>query len=103
MILKPLRDQIFAVRAGRENLTKAGIVIPDNAQEVPIRATVTAVGPGRVFENGTVVPMTVKVGDKVVFDPRSVAEIRLSSVDNPILCMTERDVICVVEEGLGLV
>jgi len=102
MKIAPLRNQVFATRDNYESLTAAGVVIPDSAQESPIRAIVTAVGPGRLLENGTLAPMTVMVGDKIVFDPRGVIELRITQTSAPVLCMEETSIVCVLREGLEL-
>ncbi|OGY68034.1 MAG: co-chaperone GroES [Candidatus Harrisonbacteria bacterium RIFCSPLOWO2_02_FULL_45_10c] len=68
MNFKPLNDRIFLEPLGEEKMTKSGIVIPDTAEkEKPIKGTVVAVGPGKLDERGNRVPMSVKVGDVVLF------------------------------------
>ena len=68
MNLKPLNDHVFLEPVGEEKVTKSGIVLPDTAEkEKPIRGRVVAVGPGKLDEDGKRVPMSVKVGDLVLF------------------------------------
>lgn len=68
MNLQPLNDHIFIEPIGEEKTTKSGIVLPDTAEkEKPIRGKVVAAGPGKLNEKGERVPMSVKVGDTVLF------------------------------------
>lgn len=68
MNLQPLNDHIFIEPIGEEKTTKSGIVLPDTAEkEKPIRGKIVAAGPGRLNEKGERVPMSVKVGDTVLF------------------------------------
>ena len=65
--IKPLYDRVVIKRMEEEKLSAGGIVIPDSATEKPIKGEVVAVGTGKVFDNGQVRAMTVKVGDKVIY------------------------------------
>ena len=67
MNIKPLHDRIVVKPIEAEELSAGGIVIPDNAKEKPTKGEVVAVGTGKVFENGQVRAMSVKVGDKVIY------------------------------------
>ena len=67
MNLKPLYDRVIVKPIEAEELSAGGIVIPDNAKEKPTKGEVVAVGTGKVFDNGQVRAMTVKVGDKVIY------------------------------------
>ena len=67
MNIKPLHDRIVVKPIEAEELSAGGIVIPDNAKEKPTKGEVVAVGTGKVFDNGQVRAMTVKVGDKVIY------------------------------------
>ena len=67
MNLKPLYDRVVVKPIEAEEVTAGGIYIPDNAKEKPTKGEVVAVGTGKVFDNGQVRAMTVKVGDKVIY------------------------------------
>ena len=67
MKLRPLHDRVIIKRLEAETKSAGGIVIPDNAKEKPTKGEVVAVGTGKVFDNGQVRAMTVKVGDKVIY------------------------------------
>ena len=67
MNMKPLHDRIVVKPIEAEELSAGGIVIPDNAKEKPTKGEVVAVGTGKVFDNGQVRAMSVKVGDKVIY------------------------------------
>ena len=65
--LKPLEDRVVVEPKEAEDKTASGIILPDTAQEKPQEATVVAMGPGKASDSGTIVKMTVKVGDKVLY------------------------------------
>lgn len=95
---QPLHDQIIAERVESDPRTKGGIFIPDQAKEKPQRALVIAVGPGRTLENGTVLPMSVKPGDEVLFSRYSGSEIEQDDNGSPLLFLREGDLLAVVRE-----
>ena len=82
--LQPLEDRIVVKPSEGEEMTASGLVIPDTAKEKPQEGEVLAVGPGR-FEDGTRVPLDVKVGDKVIYGKWSGTEVKLGGVDHVIL------------------
>lgn len=94
MKLRPLNDRIVVKRLEEERKTAGGIVIPDTAAEKPSMGEVIAVGPGKVDDNGKVVAMSVKVGDKVLFGKYSGQEFKMSGQDY--LHMREDDVIGII-------
>ena len=96
MNFKPLFNNILVERLDEENMTKGGIIIPDTAKEKPSRGKVLAVGNGSVLENGNVQPMTVKVGDTVLFTKWGGTEIKLDGKDRVI--MKETDVLGIIED-----
>ena len=96
MNFKPLFNTILVERLDEENMTKGGIIIPDTAKEKPSRGKVLAVGNGSVLENGNVQPMTVKVGDVVLFTKWGGTEIKLDGKDRVI--MKETDVLGIIED-----
>jgi chaperonin GroES len=84
-LLKPLADRIIVKPSEAEEVTKGGIVLPDSAQEKPREGEVIAVGPGKVLENGTLVPVEVKVGDKVMYAKYGGTEIKIGREEYVIL------------------
>jgi chaperonin GroES len=93
--LKPLEDRIVVKPGEEEETTVSGIVIPDTAKEKPQEGEVIAVGPGR-FEDGTRVPLDVKVGDKVIYSKYGGTEVKLGGEDH--LILSARDVLAIVEK-----
>ena len=94
MTIKPMYERI-AVKPIQEEKTKGGIIIPDTAKDKPIKGTVIAVGDGYRLENGSLSPLKVKVGDTVVYDKWSKAEIKYK--DEELVIMKESDVLAVLE------
>jgi chaperonin GroES len=74
MNIRPLHDRIIVERLEEETTTASGIIIPDSAKEKPMQGDVIAVGKGKVTEDGKVLPLDVKVGDKVLFGKYSGTE-----------------------------
>lgn len=96
MKLRPLEDRVVVKRIEeQEEVQRGGIIIPDTAKERPQEGEVVAVGPGRMLENGTRVPMEVKVGDRVIFAKYAGTEVRLD--DKEYLVMRESDILAVIE------
>ena len=85
MSLKPLHDRLLVKPLPAETRTKAGIIIPDTAQEKPMQGEVVAVGKGKRLEDGRLLKMDVKAGDKVIYGKWSGTEVKLSGVDHVIL------------------
>ncbi len=83
--LQPLADRVVVKPIEREEVTKAGIVLPDTAKEKPQEGTVVAVGQGRVSDDGNRIPMNVKVGDIVIYAKYGGAEIKVEDEDLVIL------------------
>jgi chaperonin GroES len=94
MNIRPLNDRIIVKRVEEERKSAGGIVIPDTAAEKPSQGEVVAVGPGKVGDDGKVVQMGVKVGDKILFGKYSGQEFKLNGQDY--LHMREDDVIGVL-------
>ena len=88
--LTPLEDKIIVKQAEAETQTASGLFIPDNAKEKPQQGEVLAVGPGRILDNGTRVPMEVKVGDKVMFSKYAAVDIKVD--DEDLILLNERDI-----------
>jgi chaperonin GroES len=95
MNIRPLHDRIIVERLEEETTTAAGIIIPDSAKEKPQQGNVIAVGKGKVTEDGKVLPLDVKVGDKVLFGKYSGTDIKIEGKE--FLMMREDDVLGVVE------
>jgi chaperonin GroES len=93
--IKPLEDRIVVQQLEAEQTTSFGLVIPDTAKERPQEGSVIAVGPGR-FEDGTRVPLDVKVGDKVIYSKYGGTEVKLDGEDH--LILSARDVLAIVEK-----
>jgi chaperonin GroES len=95
MTFRPLHDRILVRRIEAEEKTAGGIIIPDTAREKPQEGEVIAVGPGARDESGKLVPLDVKVGDRILFGKWSGTEIKLNGED--LLIMKESDVMGVIE------
>jgi chaperonin GroES len=95
MKFRPLHDRVMIRRVDPEGKTTGGIIIPDTAQEKPMEGEIVAVGPGARNEKGTVVPLDVKAGDRILFGKWSGTEIKLEGED--LLIMSESDIMGVVE------
>ena len=95
MNIRPLHDRIIVERLEEETTTASGIIIPDSAKEKPVQGNVIAVGKGKVTEDGKVLPLDVKIGDKVLFGKYSGTEVKIEG--NEYLMMCEDDVLGVVE------
>ena len=91
--IKPLEDKIVVQASEAETTTASGIVIPDTAKEKPQEGTVIAVGPGR-FDDGTRVPLDVKVGDTVIYSKYGGTEVKYNGEEY--LILSARDVLAVV-------
>jgi chaperonin GroES len=94
-MLKPLGDRIVVKPLDAEEKTSGGIVLPDSAKERPQTGEVIAVGPGKTLDNGTVAPMEVTVGDKVVYSKYGGTEVKVDGQD--VLIMRQDDILGVVE------
>ena len=92
--VRPLHDRILVRRMAEEEKTAGGIIIPDTAKEKPQRGEVVAAGKGRVTEDGKVLPLEVKVGDKILFGKYSGTELKLDGKDY--LMINENDVLGVL-------
>jgi len=91
MQVRPLHDRVLVKRSDEEQKSKGGIIIPDTAKEKPIMGEVIAVGSGRVGEDGTVRPLEVKKGDRVLFGKYSGTEIKIEGSEY--LMMREEDIL----------
>jgi chaperonin GroES len=95
MKFRPLHDRVMIRRIDPAAKTTGGIIIPDTAQEKPMEGEVVAAGPGARNENGALVPLSVKAGDRILFGKWSGTEIKLDGED--LLIMTESDIMGVID------
>jgi chaperonin GroES len=95
MQFRPLHDRVVVKRIGAESKTTGGIIIPDTAKEKPQTGEITAVGPGGRDEAGKLIPIDLKVGDKVLFGKWSGTEVKLDGVE--LLIMKESDIMGVLD------
>ena len=95
MNLKPLDDRIVVQPNEAEQTTASGLVIPDTAKEKPQEGKVIAVGKGKANDDGKIIPLQVKVGDKILFGKYSGSEIKIDGDEH--LIMREEDILGVIE------
>ncbi len=93
--IRPLHDRVIVEREEEERTSAGGIVIPDTATEKPIRGKVVATGKGKILDDGSVRPLDVKAGDKVLFGKYSGTEIKIDG--DELLVMREDDLMAVIE------
>ncbi|MBN2538624.1 MAG: co-chaperone GroES [Deltaproteobacteria bacterium] len=96
MKIRPLHDRIIVKRLDEEEKTKGGIIIPDSAKEKPMEGKVIAVGNGKKTDEGTVIKMDVKAGDKVLFSKYAGSEVKIDGVEH--LIMREDDILGIIEK-----
>ncbi|HLF14545.1 MAG TPA: co-chaperone GroES [Bacteroidota bacterium] len=94
MKMKPLADRVVVKPSPAEEKTRGGIIVPDTAKEKPVLGEVVAVGPGRRGDDGKVIPMEVKKGDKVLYGKYSGTEVTVEGKDY--LIMRESDLFAIV-------
>ena len=94
MNFRPLHDRVVVKRVEQEEKTKGGIIIPDTAKEKPQEGEVIAVGPGGRNEDGELIPLDVKAGDRVLFGKWSGTEVKIDGED--LLIMKESDLLGVI-------
>ncbi len=94
MPIKPLHDRVLVKPSVMEEKTAGGIYLPDTAKEKPQEGEVIAVGPGKVTDNGTKIPLEVKVGDKVLYGKYSGTEVTINGVEH--LIMRESDIFAIL-------
>jgi len=94
MNLTPLHDRVIVKAAEAEQTTKGGIIIPDTAKEKPMQGEIIAVGGGRIADDGKVMPMAVKAGDKVLYGKYSGTEVNIDGEEY--LIMRESDIFAII-------
>lgn len=95
MSLRPLSDRILVERVEEDEKTKGGIIIPDTAKEKPAEGKVVATGNGRMGEDGKLLPMDVKVGDRILFSKYGGTDVKIDGADY--LIMRQDDVLGVID------
>ena len=95
MKFRPLHDRILVKRLDQEAKSKGGIIIPDTAKEKPMEGRVVAVGTGKLADDGTLTPLEVKKGDRILFSKYSGSEIKLDGDEH--LIIREEDILAVLE------
>ncbi len=96
MSLRPLHDRVIVERLEQETKTASGIVLPEGAAEKPDQGKVTAVGNGKILDDGKVRPLDVKVGDTVLFGKYSGQTVKIDGKE--VLVMREEDIMAIVEK-----
>jgi chaperonin GroES len=95
MNFRPLHDRVLVRRLEQEEKTAGGVIIPDTAKEKPIEGEVLAIGPGARDDKGTLQPLDVKVGDRVLFGKWSGTEVKIDGEE--LVIMKESDIMGVIE------
>ena len=99
MKFRPLHDRVVVKRIDAEDKSSGGIIIPDTAKEKPSQGEITAVGPGGRDESGKIIPIDVKVGERVLFGKWSGNEIKIDGVE--LLIMKESDIMGVLDQPVA--
>ena len=97
MKFKPLHDRVLVRRIEQEEKTAGGIIIPDTAKEKPMEGEVIAAGPGARGEDGTLHPLDVKAGDRILFGKWSGTEVKIDGEE--LIIMKESDILGIIEGG----
>ena len=97
MKLRPLHDRVMVRRVDQEEKSAGGIIIPDTAQEKPMEGEIVAAGNGARRDDGTLVPLDVKAGDRILFGKWSGTEVKIDGEE--LLIMKESDLLGVIEDG----
>ena len=96
MKIRPLQDRVLVERLEEQTTTKGGIIIPDTAKEKPAEGRIVAAGQGKT-KDGSLIPMELKVGDRVLFSKYAGSEVKFDG--NDFLIMGQDDILCVVDEA----
>ncbi|MEP7123892.1 MAG: co-chaperone GroES [Byssovorax sp.] len=95
MKIRPLQDRVLVRRVKEDEKTKGGLFIPDSAKEKPVEAIVLAVGNGKILEDGTVRPLDVKAGDRVLFGKYTGSEVKIDGEEA--LILREDDILGIIQ------
>ena len=96
MKIRPLQDRVIVKRVEEESKTKGGIIIPDTAKEKPMEGLVIAVGKGKTTEDGKLLKLDVKAGDRILFSKYAGTEVKINGVEH--LIMREDDILGIIEK-----
>lgn len=96
MKIRPLQDRVIIKRIEEEEKSKGGIIIPDTAKEKPQEGKVVAVGKGKIGDDGKIIPLDVKVNDRILFGKYSGSEINVDGEEH--LIMREDDILGIIEK-----
>jgi chaperonin GroES len=96
MKIRPLQDRVIVKRLAEEEKTKGGIIIPDSAKEKPMEGLVIAVGKGKTADDGKLIKLDVKAGDKILFGKYAGTEVKIDGVEH--LIMREDDILGIIEK-----
>ena len=96
MEIRPLHDRVIVRRIEEKKTTASGLIIPDSSAEKPSKGEVVAAGKGKISAQGDLIPLDVKVGDKIMFGQYSGAEITVE--EETLLVMSEDEIIAVIED-----
>ncbi len=97
MQLQPLGDRLIVKAISEDEVTKAGIILPDTVdKEKPERGTVISIGPGKMMDDGKRMPMDVKVGDTVIFKKYAPDEVKIDGTEY--LILSESDIMAIITE-----
>ena len=99
MKFRPLHDRVVVTRIDPDDKTAGGIIIPDTVKEKPSEGEVISVGPGGRDESGKIIPIDLKVGDRVLFGKWSGTEVKIDGVEY--LIMKESDIMGVIEQTVA--
>ena len=95
MKIRPLQDRVIVKRLAEEEKTKGGIIIPDSAKEKPQQGKVVAVGKGKTADDGKLIKLDVKVGDRILFSKYAGTEVKIEDEEH--LIMREDDILGIIE------
>jgi chaperonin GroES len=95
MKIRPLQDRVIVKRLAEEEKTKGGIIIPDTAKEKPQQGKVTAVGKGKTADDGKLIKLDVKAGDRILFSKYAGTEVKIDGEEH--LIMREDDILGIIE------
>jgi len=96
MKIRPLQDRVIVKRLEEEEKTKGGIIIPDTAKEKPMEGLVVAVGKGKTADDGKLIKLDVKAGDRILFGKYAGTEVKIDGVEH--LIMREDDILGIIEK-----
>jgi chaperonin GroES len=96
MKIRPLQDRVIVKRIEEEGKTKGGIIIPDTAKEKPMEGLVVAVGKGKTADDGKLIKLDVKAGDRILFGKYSGTEVKIDG--DELLIMREDDILGILEK-----